>query len=84
MTALVALRITAPDLPRPFRIRLPVAGLCLMFLLPVGVYSIALSGAFMDSGGGFRPALFAAIALCSAELGWQATKFFRKDQQTLA
>jgi amino acid transporter len=75
--ALVALRIKAPDASRPFRIRLPIAGLCVMYLLPVGVYAVALSGAFASSGEALKPALFAAIALCSAEIGWQVIRLFR-------
>jgi amino acid transporter len=76
--ALIALRISAPHDPRPFRIRLPVAGLCLLYLLPVGIYGIALSGAFASSEETFMPVLMATIALFSAEVGWQVARLFRK------
>jgi amino acid transporter len=80
---LVRLRIREPDVPRPFRIPLPVAGLCMMYLLPIGVYSIALAGAFASAGETVKPALFAALALCSGELGWQFVRLFQKRRATL-
>ena len=80
---LVVLRVKAPDAARPFRIRLPIAGLGAMYVLPIGIYTIALSGAFMDTGGGARPALFAGLALCSAELGWQLAKRFGRKKTAL-
>jgi amino acid transporter len=78
--ALIALRIRAPHDARPFRIKLPVAGLCAMYLLPVGIYGIALAGAFRSSDDRFQPVLLAVIALCSAEGGWQLVRIFRKEQ----
>lgn len=75
--ALIALRLRKPDASRPFRIPLPIRGLVLMFLLPVGIYSIALCGAFLDGGGGFGPALLAALVLLSAEPAWRIAKYFR-------
>ena len=77
--ALIVLRIRAPHDPRPFRISLPVAGLVVLYLLPVGIYGIALSGAFASSEETFMPVLMAVIALCSAEGGWQLARIFRKD-----
>jgi amino acid transporter len=76
--ALVALRLKWPQAERPFKIKLPIAGLCIMYLLPVAVYGIALSGAFMAGGEVLKPALFSAVAICSAELGWQITRITRK------
>lgn len=81
--ALVALRLRVPDRLRPFRIPLPVAGLCAMYLLPVAVYGVALTGAFTAEESVFRPAVFSAAALCSAEAGWQAVRLFRKRPATL-
>jgi amino acid transporter len=81
--ALIAFRIKEPELHRPFRIKLPVAGLCAMYLLPVGVYGIALTGAFASEGEALKPALFAAVALCSAEVGWQLMRLFRKAPEAL-
>lgn len=68
--SLIIFRIKFPNEPRPFKIPLNVAGLCLLILLPVGVYGIALSSAFLSSGKMLSPALFALGALISAELIW--------------
>ncbi|MCW3072554.1 MAG: family permease [Bacteroidetes bacterium] len=69
--ALIILRKREPDRPRPFKIPLNIAGLCIMFLLPVGVYVIALTGAFSDSGGTFMPVVIALATLLSAEVIWR-------------
>jgi amino acid transporter len=68
---LIILRKKAPDEHRPFKIPLNIAGLCLMIILPVAVYSVALYGAFSDSGGAAQPVLYALAALLSAEVIWQ-------------
>jgi amino acid transporter len=67
---LIVLRKKMPHIPRPFKIPLGIPGLTILMLLPVGVYSIALIGAFSDSGGAALPVLYALIALLSAEAGW--------------
>lgn len=67
---LVVLRIRAPDENRPFRIPLNITGICLMLVLPVGVYVLALGGALSDSGNTWKPALFALVALLTAEIVW--------------
>lgn len=77
--ALITLRITLPAAPRPFRIKLPVFGLILMYLLPFVVYGIALSGAFVEQGSGFAGALFAVAAVLSAELGWQLVRLWHRN-----
>ncbi|WP_428328119.1 APC family permease [Mucilaginibacter sp.] len=69
--ALIKLRITAPDMPRPFKIPLGVTGLCVMVLLPVTVYFVALAGAFSSAGNAVWAAVFAIAVLSSAELIWQ-------------
>ncbi|MDF2434456.1 MAG: hypothetical protein JWP44_4087 [Mucilaginibacter sp.] len=69
--SLIRLRITEPALPRPFKISLNVAGLCLMVLLPVTVYFVALAGAFSSAGNGVWAAIFAITALTTAELVWR-------------
>jgi amino acid transporter len=74
---LIVLRIRQPEATRPFRIPMGVPALCLMYLLPICVYCIALSGAFMDGGDVLVPAVFAALAIGSAELAWQVSKMFR-------
>jgi amino acid transporter len=68
--ALVAFRIKAPQKTRPFRIPLNITGICLLVVLPVGVYALALSGALFDSGEAWKPALFALGALLTAEIAW--------------
>jgi amino acid transporter len=74
---LIVLRIREPLAHRPFRIRLSTLGLCIMIVLPVGLFVIALSGAFAEEGKMFMPALFAVSALLSAEIFWQILKRFR-------
>ncbi len=69
--SLVVFRIKLPNERRPFKIPLNVAGLCVLILLPVTVYCIALSSAFLSSGKMLSPALFAIGALVSAELVWR-------------
>jgi amino acid transporter len=76
--ALIMLRLRQPDAARPFRIPFKIPGLILMYFLPVAIYAIALCGAFLDSGGGFGPALLAAVVLLSAEPAWQLATYFRK------
>jgi len=68
---LIILRIRVPKEHRPFRIPLNTFGLCLMILLPLTVYSIALAAAFSESGGTIAPALFAVGTLLTAEVLWQ-------------
>lgn len=68
---LIVLRIKVPSEVRPFRIPLHVTGLFIMILLPVGVYSVAIIGAFSDSGGSAVPVLYALGALLSGEVIWQ-------------
>ncbi len=67
--SLIVLRIKAPDEPRPFKIPFNISGLCLMLLLPVSVYFIALIAALMEIGTG--PILFSIALLLSAEVIWQ-------------
>jgi amino acid transporter len=69
--SLIKLRQSEPDTPRPFKIPLNITGLCLMLLLPVSVYFIALGGAFSSSEETIKPALFAICALLSAEVFWR-------------
>ena len=68
--ALIVLRIKAPDEHRPFKIPFNVTGLCLMTLLPLTVYFLALGAAFSDAGKGFIPVLFAVGILFTAEILW--------------
>ena len=75
---LIMLRIKQPLAHRPFRIRLSTTGLCLMIVLPVTVFSIALCGVFAEEGKMHMPALFAVSALVSAEFFWQIIIRLRK------
>jgi amino acid transporter len=72
--ALIKLRRIAAGEHRPFRIPLKIPGLIIMMLLPLSVYFIALTSAFINSGKTFKPLLFAIIILLSAELVWQVVR----------
>lgn len=69
--SLMVLRIKAPNQHRPFKIPLNVFGLFLMILLPVGVYCVAVAGAFTQSEDTLIPLLLAFGIMLSAELIWQ-------------
>lgn len=69
--ALIKLRLKEPGTYRPFRIPLNNAGLCMMALLPLVVYCIALTGALSSTGEGIKPAIFAICTLLTAEIGWR-------------
>jgi len=73
--ALIRLRLKEPDTLRPFKIPLNVVGLCIMTLLPLIVYFIALSGALSSAGQGIMPAVFAIGTLLTAELVWWIIKW---------
>ena len=77
--SLVVLRTRFPRAARPFRIPLPVWALCLFYIIPVGVFVIALSGVFTAAGNSFKPALFAVAALLSAEVFWQLVRVYRRE-----
>ncbi|GAB2988145.1 hypothetical protein GCM10027049_30750 [Mucilaginibacter puniceus] len=69
--ALIRLRLKSPDAPRPFKIPLSVTGICLVLILPIAVYFMALAGAFSSSSETLKPAIFAIAALLSAEVMWR-------------
>lgn len=69
--SLIVLRIKAPHALRPFKIPLNIFGLCLMLVLPVTVFAIALTGAISESEKTLLPALFALGALLSGEIVWR-------------
>ncbi len=68
--ALIHLRKIAADHERPFRIPLKRNGLVLLFLLPVIVFSVALTGALFGSEEYRHAALIAIAAIISAPLAW--------------
>jgi amino acid transporter len=76
--SLVKLRIKEPDRARPFKIPLGVPGLCILLMLPVLVYVIALAGTFSSEGDAIKASVFAIIALLSAEVAWQRIAFFAR------
>ncbi|MEP7252895.1 MAG: APC family permease [Ginsengibacter sp.] len=75
---LIKLRIKSPTAERPFRIPLNTFWLCVMLILPIGIFAIALSGAFAEEAKMLKPALFAVGALISAEVMWQVTMWSKR------
>ena len=73
--SLIRLRLKSPDAHRPFKIPLNVKGICLVLILPVAVYFIALAGAFTSTPETIKPAVFAIVALLSAEVAWRFIKW---------
>jgi amino acid transporter len=68
--SLIVLRIRFPAEKRPFRIPVNTPWLIVISCFPFIVFIIALSGVLDSTGAGFQPAVFALIALASAEAGW--------------
>lgn len=79
--SLIRLRLVEPDAVRPFKIPLNIFGLCLMALLPLVVYAVALSGALVSTGKGIVPAVFAVCALLTAELIWWIIKWTKLQRE---
>ncbi len=69
--SLIKLRIKEPDRHRPFKIPLGIPGLCVLAVLPVCVYVIALTGVFSSANEVVKPALFAVGVLLMAEVAWR-------------
>ena len=80
--SLIVLRIKAPEEYRPFKIPLNIAGLCIMLLLPVGVFVIALSGAIAESRKRLMPVLFALGVLLTAEIVWRIIVYIKPHLKT--
>lgn len=68
---LLTLRIKEPHRERPFRVPLNNTGLFLMMLLPLCVYTFALSGTIYASERMAMPVFFALGMLFSSELIWR-------------
>ncbi len=81
---LLKLRVSDPQRHRPFKIPLNFTGLCIMLVIPVIVFSIAVSGAFATEGETFIPAVFAVSALVSAEVAWQIIRLRKKMKEKYA
>jgi amino acid transporter len=69
--SLIKLRVKEPDRSRPFKIPLSTSWLCMLLILPVGIYFLALSGVLSSMSQALKPALFAIGALISGELVWR-------------
>jgi amino acid transporter len=69
--ALIKMRIHEPDRARPFKIPLNTRWLCVLLILPFGIYTVALSGVLSSMSQALKPALFAIAALLSAEVAWR-------------
>ncbi len=78
--SLIVLRKKMANAKRPFKIKLNIAGLCVMTIIPFSVYLIALAGSFV--AGNFSAALFAVIALLSAEIIWQIIIWVKPEINT--
>jgi len=76
--SLIKFRMELPNEKRPFKIPLNIPGLCVLIMLPVAVYVIALTSALFLSNKMLTPALFAIGALLSAELIWRIIAWRRK------
>ncbi len=75
---LIVMRIKQPDTHRPFKIPLGVGGLLVFLILPTAVYFIAMAGAFDSTEQAIKPAIFALLALSTAELFWQIINLRRR------
>ena len=53
-------------------------GLVIMALLPLSVYTIALTTSLIHEDKALKPIMFALAALLSAELGWQIVRLVHK------
>ena len=73
--ALLTLRVKEPLRPRPFKIPLNNTGLVLLLLLPMIVYTVALSGAVYSSEKIFAPVFLGLGMLLSAELIWRLIRW---------
>jgi amino acid transporter len=77
--SLIVLRLKEPGTHRPFKIPFNIAGLCLLTLVALAVYAIALSGTFLSEKQGWIPAIFALGLLTTAEILWQALRWRHKN-----
>lgn len=73
--SLIVLRKKMAHAHRPFKIKLNIAGLWAITIIPFSVYLLGLSGSF--AAGNFSVVLFAVIALLSAEIIWQLINYFK-------
>ncbi len=69
--SLIKMRLHEPERPRPFKIPLNTRWLCLLLILPLAVYGVALSGVLSSMSAALKPALFALAALLSGDVMWR-------------
>jgi amino acid transporter len=79
--ALLALRAKEPNIRRPFRIPLGKPGLVVLFLLPLLIYTVALTGAIQSSEKIGLPLYLSIGMLFSAAIAWQFIR--RRRNKTL-
>jgi amino acid transporter len=79
--ALLILRAREPDIRRPFRIPLGKGGLIVLYLLPVGIYTVALTGAIQSSGKIGLPLYLSIAMLFSPAIIWPFIS--RRHRKTL-
>ncbi len=72
--ALIILRRTKSDVPRPFKIPLNRTGLIVMTAVPFSCFSVALIAALLESGTSLIPVLFALSAILTAPGAWMLLK----------
>ncbi len=75
---LVHLRKKAPQAHRPFKIPFQKNGLILLFVAPLLVFTIAMGSALFGSGQSVNAAMFAIVAILSAQGAWMMVKFKSK------
>ncbi|HVX25653.1 MAG TPA: APC family permease [Parafilimonas sp.] len=75
--SLIVLRKKMTHAHRPFKIKLNIAGLWVITIIPFSVYLLGLSGSF--AAGNFSVVLFAVVALLSAEIIWQLINYFNPE-----
>jgi amino acid transporter len=73
--SLIILRVKFPLEHRPFKIPFGITGLCLLFLLPIGVYGVALAGAFLSSSNIIIPLVGVIVVMLLAEVLWQVYRW---------
>jgi amino acid transporter len=76
--SLVKMRLSAPDMSRPFRIPLGTAGLCALIALPVIVYIIALTGICRSGENMVNPVYIVISVVIITELLWQVVVWRRR------
>jgi amino acid transporter len=79
--ALLTLRAKEPHVRRPFRIPLGRTGLVLLFLLPLGIYTVALTGAIQSSEKIGLPLYLSIGLLFSPAIIWPFIR--RRTEKTL-